>query len=158
MTSDGFHLAQFNVARLLAPLDDPRLAGFVTALEGINAIADGSPGFVWRLQDDGGDATGFRPFGPEVIVNLSVWRGIEELFDYAYRSPHAAVLARRQGWFVPPTSPHLVLWWVPAGHRPNLAEASERLAKLARDGPTVDAFTFKTRFAAPGESSAASPA
>jgi len=149
MTAAGFHLAQFNIARLLAPLDDPRLADFVGALERINAIADKAPGFVWRLQGDGGDATGFRPFGQEVIVNLSVWQNLEALFDYAYRSPHAAVMAKRRNWFAPPASPHLVLWWVPAGHRPDLAEAAEKLAKLTREGPSSGAFTFKARFAAP---------
>lgn len=143
------HLAQLNIARLLAPLDDPRLADFVANLDRINALAESAPGFLWRLQDDSGSATAFRPFGEDVIVNMSVWTGRQALFDYVYASDHALFLKRRKEWFAMPEEAHLVLWWVPAGHRPDLAEADARLAQLRQRGPTPDAFTFKRFFGPP---------
>jgi hypothetical protein len=136
-------LAQLNVARLREPLDSPTLAPFVAALDAVNAVADGWPGFVWRLQDDAGNATALRPWGDDVIVNLSVWASVEALRSYVYAADHAGVLRRRREWFVPYEGPHLVLWWVPAGHRPDLAEAGARLATLAADGPGPDAFTLR---------------
>jgi hypothetical protein len=149
MTATGFHIAQFNVARLLAPLDDPRLAEFVGSLERINTIADESPGFVWRLQGEGGDATSLRPLGDDVIVNMSVWRDIDSLFAFVYRTAHAPVMAKRRQWFATPGGPFMVLWWIRAGYIPTVADALTRLAILARKGPTLAAFTFKTRFPAP---------
>jgi hypothetical protein len=136
-------LAQLNVARLREPLDSPTLAPFVAALDAVNAVADRWPGFVWRLQDEGGNATAIRPWGDDVIVNLSVWESVEALRSYVYAAEHAAVLRRRREWFVPYDGPHLVLWWVPAGHRPDLAEAGARLSRLAAAGPGPDAFTLR---------------
>jgi hypothetical protein len=150
MPTQDFHIAQFNLARLLAPLDDPQLAEFVGALERINEIADESPGFVWRLQGDGGDATSLRPLGQDVIVNMSIWRNVESLFDFVYRTAHAPVMAKRRQWFAKPEGPFMVLWWIRAGHIPTIDEAQGRLAILARKGPSPAAFTFKTRFPAPG--------
>ena len=49
-----FHLAQLNIGRFRAPLDDPIMEGFRTQLDPINALADQSPGFVWRLQTEDG--------------------------------------------------------------------------------------------------------
>ena len=144
-----FHLAQFNLARLLAPLDSPQLAEFVGSLERINALADDSPGFVWRLQGDGGDATSLRPFGEDVIVNMSLWENAEALFDFVYRSAHAPVMAKRRQWFAKPDSAFTVLWWVKAGHIPTVEDAKGRLDILQRKGPSPAAFTFKTRFPAP---------
>lgn len=140
------HLAQLNIARLLAPLDDPRLADFVANLDRINMLAESWPGFVWRLKDESGDATAFRPFGDDVIVNMSVWTGRQALYDYVYASDHTAFLKRRKEWFAMPAEAHLVLWWVPAGHRPDLAEADARLTQLRQSGPTPDAFTLKRFF------------
>ena len=147
--SQGFHLAQLNVATLLAPLDDPRLKHFVDGLDHINALADASPGFVWRLKDDAGNATALRPFAPDMIVNMSVWESAEALFDYVYRGGHKAYLARRKEWFSMPVEMHLVLWWIPAGTIPTIAEARRRLDLLRERGPTPEAFTFKRRFPAP---------
>ncbi len=147
--SASFHLAQLNVATILAPLDDERMRGFVEALDHVNAVADASPGFVWRLKDDAGNATALRPFGPDMIVNMSVWQTAEALFDYVYRSGHKAYLARRKEWFSIPAEMHLVLWWIPAGAIPTIAEAKRRLDLLRLNGPSPEACTFKRRFPAP---------
>ncbi len=141
-------LAQLNIARAVAPLDDPLMDGFVTRLAEINGIAERSPGYVWRLTDVlGSDATGVRAYDdPLVIVNLTVWTGIDPLFDFAYRSTHVEVLRARRDWFVPLDGPTLVLWWVRAGVRPTIEEAVARLDHLAANGPTARAFTMKARF------------
>src|SRR5262245_40365968 len=127
-----FHLAQCNVGRLAAPFDSPALADFVAWLADINALAESSPGFVWRLVDDGGqDATSLRPYpDPDMMINMSVWAGVDELQEYVYRSRHLAVLRRRREWFRRLDGPHQVLWWIPAGHRPTVAEAVARLEDL----------------------------
>ena len=152
-----FHLAQLNVATILAPLDDELMRGFVEALDPVNAIADASPGFVWRLKDDAGNATALRPFGADMIVNMSVWETAEALFDSVYRSGHKAYLARRKEWFSMPAEMHLVLWWIPAGTIPTIEEAKRRLDLLRSNGPTPEAFTFKRRFPAPGALAVPSP-
>jgi hypothetical protein len=136
-------LAQLNIARLAAPLESPQLQDFVDNLDRINALAEGSPGFVWRFQDNEGNATGARPFGEELLVNLTVWTDIEALHRYVYRSAHAEIMARRKEWFQPMREAWTVLWWVPAGHRPGFTEAYEKLQQLRAKGPTADAFTFK---------------
>ena len=138
------HVAQLNVARPLEPLDSPRLAGFVGALDEVNAAADAAPGFVWRLQTDAGNATDLRPWGDDLIVNLSVWETVEALRSYVYGPVHADVLRRRREWFSALGRPHLVLWWVAEGHRPGLEEAGERLQRLERDGPGPEVFTLRT--------------
>lgn len=139
-----WHLAQLNIARLVAPIDSPQLADFVAELDAINALAEAAPGFLWRLQDDSGDATGIaHPFGAEMIVNLSAWRSVEALQDYVYRSRHVEILRRRREWFTPPEAPHFVMWWRPAGSWPDLEEAHERLHLLRERGEGPDAFTFR---------------
>ena len=138
-------LAQMNVARLRAPLDSPQLADFVGALDRINAVADASAGFVWRLQDEAGNATALRPMGDDFIVNLSVWQDVESLQAYVYRSDHAGVMRRRREWFEK-MDLYLVLWWVPRGHRPTEEEGIARLNLLRSLGPTPDAFTFGKLF------------
>ena len=148
-----WHIAQLNVGRTLAPLDDPRLAGFVDRLDAVNALADSSPGFVWRLQDDAGNATNIKVTDdPQFIINLSVWRTIEELSAFVYGGAHTKVLTQRGSWFEAPAGPHVVLWWVPAGHQPTPAEALERLDHLANHGPTARAFTFNEPYPPPAES------
>jgi Domain of unknown function (DUF3291) len=138
------HLAQINVARLLAPIDDPRTAEFVSALEPINALAERAPGFVWRLQTQDGDATAIRAFDDELmIVNMSVWTSLKALADYAYRSGHVAYLRRRKEWFEGRVEAHQALWWVETGHHPNIAEGLERLAHIRAHGPGPEAFTFR---------------
>jgi hypothetical protein len=144
-------LAQINVARLLAPIDAPETADFVTALAPVNAQADGAPGFVWRLQTESGDATAVRASDdPLVIVNLTVWESVEALEAFAYReASHLAVLRRRREWFERATEAVTALWWVPTGHLPTVDEALDRLALLRAQGPSQEAFTFRERFAAP---------
>ena len=145
-----FHLAQVNVARLVAPIDSPALAEFVANLEPVNALADGSPGFVWRLQTEAGDATSLRIFDDDlVIVNLSVWESIDALREYVYRTAHADVLRRRLEWFDRPTEAHLALWWIEAGSIPSLPEARERLFTLRSEGPSPDVFTLKETYPSP---------
>ncbi len=145
------HLAQLNIADLVAPIDSPQLAGFVALLPEINELAERSPGYVWRLTDDtGADATSLRPFGPEAIVNLTVWESVEALRDFTYRSAHLAVVQRRREWFRPFGRPYQVMWWIDAGRRPTVAEAGRRLAMLAANGPTREAFTFRATFPPPG--------
>ncbi len=147
----AWELAQLNIALMRAPVDDPLMAAFVARLDEINAIADAAPGFVWRLQDEAGDATSFRPFGDDVLVNMSVWRDVESLKDYVLRSDHAQVLRQRKAWFERMDQPYTVMWWVPAGHRPTLAEAAERLELLRRDGAGPRAFTFRDAFPPPAD-------
>jgi hypothetical protein len=139
------HLAQLNIGRLRAPLDDPLMADFVSELPRINALAEAAPGFVWRLRDeDGPDATTLRPYGPDMLVNLTVWESVETLRDFTYRGAHLEPLRRRREWFVRSgTSMHLVLWWVPVGHVPTVDEARERLELLESQGPTAAAFTLR---------------
>ena len=148
----NYQLAQLNIAALKAPLDSPELKDFVDNLDRINALAEGSPGFVWRLKDDGNDATSLRPLGEEIIVNMSVWRDIAALKDFVYRSGHVEIMRRRREWFSRMAEAYMVLWWVPAGHEPTVAEAAERLTLLRQQGPTAQAFTFSEAFPAPDES------
>ncbi len=146
------HIAQLNIARARAPLEDPLLADFVAQLDAVNALAEASPGFVWRLKSDSGNATDIRAYDdPLMIVNMSVWESIEALFDFAYRTSHTKVMNRRKEWFESLPGPHLVLWWIPAGTIPTVEEAKRRLDHLAAHGPTATAFTFKARFPAPFE-------
>jgi hypothetical protein len=147
MSDLGFQVAQVNIARALAPMDAEGMAEFVMALEPINALADAAPGFVWRLQDETGDATSIRVFDDELmLINMSVWKSVEALATFVYRSEHTAVMRRRKQWFETMRL-YLALWWVRSGHRPTPGEARERLEHLRFHGPTPYAFTFKRRFA-----------
>lgn len=151
-----FHIAQVNIARMKAPLDSPVMAGFVARLAEINALADGSPGFVWRLQTDEGDATYLRPYDDErILFNLSVWESVDALKTYVYKTAHAELLRDRRSWFEHFAAAYVALWWVPAGHIPGVDEAKKRLAHLDEHGPSQFAFTFKTVHA-PDESFLAS--
>ena len=144
---DAHHLAQLNIARGVAPIDDPAMADFVANLDRINALGEASPGFVWRLKDETNSATSIHAFDdPLMIVNMTVWTSIEAIREYAYRSAHVEIFRRRREWFTPLDGPSLVLWWVPAGHIPSLAEATHRLDQLATHGPTPSAFTLKATF------------
>lgn len=144
------HLAQLNIARLLAPLESAQLADFVAALDPVNALADDAPGFVWRLQTDDGDATSLRPYDDDMmIVNMSMWSSVEDLSSFVYRSDHRDVLVRRREWFERMRESVVVLWWIPAGHIPTVDEAKERLQLLDKEGPTPEAFTFRSTFPPP---------
>lgn len=139
-----YHIAQVNIGRIKAPLDNAIMHGFVSRLDEINALADRSPGFVWRLQTDEGNATYFRPYDDDrVLLNMSVWESIDALKDYVYRTVHAQLLHHRHEWFEKFERNYLALWWVPVGHIPGIDEAKKRLAHLDAHGPTQFAFTFK---------------
>jgi hypothetical protein len=137
-------LAQLNVGRLRAPLDSSVVRDFVDNLVPINQLAEASPGFVWRLQTEDGDATGIHVTDDDLfIVNMSVWTSVEALADFVYRSAHTEFLRRRREFFEKPTEPIQCLWWVEAGVRPTVTEAIERLQHLRVHGPTPHAFTFR---------------
>ena len=145
----AYELAQLNIATMNEPLESPGMADFVANLDRINALAESSPGFVWRLQTEEGDATALRPMGDDVIVNMSVWRDVESLNDYVYKSAHVEVMRRRKEWFQRMRDVYVVLWWVPKGHRPTVAEALAKLAALRTNGPSEAAFGFRSAFSAP---------
>jgi hypothetical protein len=148
----AFHLAQVNIALPREPIGSPLLADFVAQLDSINALAERSPGFVWRLQADDGNATSIKAFGDErIIVNMSVWESLESLAAYVYGGDHAAVMRQRRTWFERMREVYAVLWWVPADHRPTVIEAEERLRCLRAHGPTPFAFTFRQPFPAPDQ-------
>jgi hypothetical protein len=143
------HIAQMNVGTALYDLDDRRMADFVNNLDRVNALADATPGFVWRLQSGQGNATDIQVTDdPRFIVNMSIWETVPALFDYVYRSGHREVMVRRRQWFRKPESPYHVLWWIEEGVRPTIEQGLRRLEHLAEHGPTPNAFTFKTVFPA----------
>ncbi|MEW2414029.1 DUF3291 domain-containing protein [Streptomyces sp. NPDC046866] len=145
-------LAQLNTARPKYAADAPEFKDFMDGLDPVNAVADAADGFVWRLQDDSGNATALRLDGDDsVMVNLSVWRDAEALAAFMYEGLHRTLMSRRREWFEPLTEAGTVLWWVEAGVRPTVAEAGERLAHLRAHGPTPYAFTLRTPFPRPGE-------
>ena len=152
-----YHLAQMNIARVRAPMEDPIMDGFRTQLDPVNALADRAPGFVWRLQTESGNATSIHAWeDPRILLNMSVWTSIEALRAFAYGNrAHLAVMRRRREWFER-LDTYLVLWWVPAGHLPTVAEAEERLETLRALGPSPEAFTFRQPF--PPVSRVADPA
>jgi len=142
-----FHLAQLNVGAILAPLDSPVMADFASNLDKINALAEASPGFIWRLKDDANNATSIQMFDDErVIVNMSVWETLEHLYQFAYKSMHAEFLKRRKEWFEKMGEMYYVLWYVPAGTVPGVMEARQRLEHLRAHGETPHAFSFSKRF------------
>jgi hypothetical protein len=147
-----YHLAQINIARMLAPIDDPLMADFVAQLPPINTLAEQSPGFVWRLQSDGGDATSIKVYDDNmIIINLTVWESVDTLREYVYKSAHHRVLRERKRWFEIFDGPYYALWWVPAGQLPDPQEGKERLEYLRQYGDTDYAFSFKHIFAKPVE-------
>ncbi|MEM6722520.1 MAG: DUF3291 domain-containing protein [Bacteroidota bacterium] len=141
------HLAQLNIANMLEPLDHPVMKDFVDNVDRINEIADKSPGFIWRLQDELGDATRIK-FGdnPNTLVNMSVWRSLADLFAYVYHSDHVEIFKRKKEWFQKMEAMHIVLWYVEEGYIPDLAEAQERLSYLQTYGESPFAFTFRKRY------------
>jgi hypothetical protein len=152
-----YELAQLNIATMKEPLESPGMADFVANLDRINALAEKSAGFVWRLQTDQGDATALRPLGENRLVNLSVWQDVASLSAFVYRSAHVEVLRRRQEWFERMSDASLVLWWVPEGHRPAIDEALAKLTLLQEKGATPEAFTFRQAFAPPDAMQTAAP-
>ncbi|MCX5560713.1 DUF3291 domain-containing protein [Streptomyces sp. NBC_00038] len=149
MNAFTYELAQVNIGRLKAPLDSPQLKDFVEALDPVNAVADAADGFVWRLQSDSGDATDVAVFDDEwLIINMSTWRDANALTAFMYQGQHRELLARRRDWFERLEEAMVALWWVPAGHRPTVAEAEERILHLREHGPSAYAFTLRKSFPA----------
>lgn len=145
-----YHLAQLNIARLLHPIDHPQISEFVDNLDRINQLAERSPGFAWRLQDETGNATEITAFDdPMIIVNMSVWESLEALKNFTFQSDHLKIMGKRRQWFEKPASPYLVLWWIPIGHRPTLQEAKSKLENLRQHGERASAFSFRQVFPPP---------
>ncbi|MEO1257161.1 MAG: DUF3291 domain-containing protein [Bacteroidota bacterium] len=153
MEKSAYHLAQLNVARMLGPLDSLVMKEFADGLEPINALADSSPGFVWRLKDEGNEtaATSYRPFDDDmIIVNMSVWEDLESLKSFVFNTDHKEFLKNRKQWFSRIKEAYAVMWWVPQGHLPDIAEAIARLKYLRKKGESEMAFSFRKVFDAPG--------
>ena len=149
--NEAAQLAQINIGRLHAPIDDPLIAEFVDGLERINALADAASGFVWRLQTEDGNATAVRAYDDElIIVNMSVWTSLEALGDFVYRSGHVEFLRRRADWFHRMGEAYLTLWWIAPGHLPSVREGVERLAHLRAHGAGPSAFTFREPYGPAG--------
>ncbi|MDN5212698.1 DUF3291 domain-containing protein [Fulvivirgaceae bacterium BMA12] len=145
-----YHLAQLNIGKLRYPIDHPEVAEFADNLDKINALAEGSKGFVWRLKDESGNATGIKAFDdPMIIVNMSVWDTLENLKAFVYKSGHIDFLKKRNLWFENPASAHMVLWWIKKGYIPTVQEARLRLKELDNIGESPAAFTFKKTFVPP---------
>ena len=146
------HLAQINIARMLAPIGDPIMADFVAQLAPVNALADSSPGFVWRLQTESGDATSIQVYEDNmIIINLTVWESVEALREFVFKGAHYGVLRDRKRWFEKFEGPYAVLWWIPAGHIPSTEEAKERLDYLRTHGDSEYAFSFQRIFPQPAD-------
>jgi hypothetical protein len=141
------YLAQVNIAKLIEPMDSPRMIEFVNNLDRINALAENSEGFIWRLKDETNNATSVKIFNDDfLIVNMSVWKDADNLFTYVYKSDHVEIFKKRKNWFAAMTEMHMALWYVDENHFPDIKEAEERLVHIRKNGPTPFAFTFKKRF------------
>jgi heme-degrading monooxygenase HmoA len=152
MSTKKYHIAQINIALMRAPLDDPLMEEFVASLDEINALADSSPGFVWRLQTDQGNAIDLRPYGDDrILFNLSVWESLEQLQAYVYKSAHGEVMQKRRQWFEKFEGMYFALWWVEAEHIPSVMEAKQRLDYLDEQGASEWAFNFKSPFPSPDQ-------
>jgi hypothetical protein len=145
-----YHLAQINIARMLAPIDDPIMADFVARLPSINALAEESPGFVWRLQSDSGDATSIKVYDDDmIIINLTVWESVKTLRQFVYKNDHYGVLRERKRWFELFQGSYYALWWIPSGHLPDPEQGRMRLEHLREHGDSTYAFSFKNVFPEP---------
>jgi len=141
------YLAQINIAKMLAPLDSPVMADFVANLDPINALAENSDGFIWRLKDEHDNATSIKIYDDEyLLVNKSVWVDVDSLFQFAFQSHHLDIFKRRKEWFEKMTQMHMALWFVPEDHRPSVEEATLRLDYLRTHGETPYAFSFEKKF------------
>ena len=139
----NYHLAQINIAKMKAPLDDPIMAEFADALDEVNRVAEQSPGFIWRLQTESGNATELRAYtDPKILANISVWQSVEQLKAYVYKSLHGDFFIRRRKWFEKYQGEHFAMWWIEAGHLPTMEEGKAKLEYLELHGDTPECFTF----------------
>jgi hypothetical protein len=142
-----YHLAQVNIGKILAPMDSPQMSEFKNNLDPINALAEASEGFIWRLKDENNNATSIKVFEDDfMIINMSVWKDIDSLYKYVYESAHMEYLKNRKAWFERLTEKYMALWWIPEGHIPTTSEAIERINHIRQHGDTAFAFGFKKRF------------
>ena len=142
----SMHLAQLNVAKMVAPLESPAMADFVARLETVNARAESAPGFIWRLRDEGAGATSIRIFDDDLLlVNMSVWQSPEALNNFVYKqSDDSEALRKRREWFESPNEAMVACWIVAEGHQPSLEEARNKLMLLREIGSSREAFSLKT--------------
>jgi hypothetical protein len=148
----GWNVAQLNVARAVAPYDSPEMAGFMDRLSEINSLGEAAPGFVWRLTNAEGNTIGLGAHpDPLVVFNLSLWKSVEDLYNFTYHSGHMEVFRRRREWFGRLGSASIAMWWIPEGEIPGMDDGLRRLALIDALGPTAEAFDFKRRFAPPNE-------
>ena len=148
----NYHIAQINIARMLAPIDDPIMAEFAAQLAPVNALADESPGFIWRLQSESGDATSIQIYDDDlIIINLTVWESVDALRGFVFKGAHHGVLRDRKRWFEKIEGPYYALWWLPAAHFPSPEEGKERLDYLRKHGDSAYAFSFRNVFPQPSE-------
>lgn len=146
----NYYLAQINIAKMKAPLDDPIMAEFANALNEVNTVAEQSPGFIWRLQTESGNATELRAYtDPKILVNISVWQSVEQLKAYVYKSLHGDFFVRRRKWFEKYQGEHFAMWWIEAGHLPTMEEGKAKLEYLELHGDTPKCFTFAEPYSSP---------
>ena len=142
-----YHLAQVNIGKILAPMDSPQMSEFKNNLDRINALAEASEGFIWRLKDDNNNATSIKVFEDDfMLINMSVWKDIDVLYKYVYESAHMEYLKNRKAWFEKLADKYMALWWIPESHIPTPLEAIERINHIRQFGETAFAFGFKKRF------------
>ncbi|MCF6189628.1 MAG: DUF3291 domain-containing protein [Cocleimonas sp.] len=149
-TNKKYHLAQINIAQAKDEMDTETMHGFMSRIDEINAIADKTDGFIWRLQSNDGDSTSIRVFDdPLLLVNMSVWDNVDSLKNYVYKSLHVELIRDREAWFDKMGAMHQALWWIPVGHIPSIQEAKDKLELLRENGPNQDVFTFGKAFQKP---------
>lgn len=137
-------IAQVNVAKAKYPLEDERMKGFVDNLDRVNALAEQSEGFVWRLKDESGDATSILLFDdPNIIVNMSVWENAAALKSFVLGPEHLKIMKQKSNWFEPLGTANFVIWPIASGHIPTAQEAKDKLNELNRNGESESAFSFR---------------
>lgn len=140
-------LAQLNIAQAKYDLDAPQIKDFVDNLDIVNTTAENTPGFVWRLKDDSGSATNIQAFDdPNMLVNMSIWRDVDSLKDFMFRTHHKGFMRRKGEWFHKLPQANYVMWWIEENHRPTIEEALHRLEHLREHGESAYAFSFKKVF------------
>lgn len=151
MNTTNYQLAQINIGRMKGvDINDPIMKEFVENLDAINATAESSEGFVWRLKEDNNNATSLNPYDDEqVIVNISVWQSIEALEKFMYKSSHVEFLRRRKEWFQKFGKPYTAMWWIKAGQYPTVQDAVAKLDQLQKTGATEEVFDFRNKFPTP---------